>query len=73
MKKSIIYVSLLLLASCGPSKDELTEKSNSLKASVGCVETDFKIVVIDSCEYLYAHSTTNAFVLTHKGNCKNHK
>lgn len=30
------------------------------------------VVVVDSCEYLYG-PWGNATVLTHKGNCKNHK
>lgn len=30
------------------------------------------LVVIDSCEYLFGE-WGNATVLTHKGNCKNHK
>lgn len=41
------------------------------------IDVDFSViplsvVVIDSCEYLYG-PWGNASVLTHKGNCKNHK
>ena len=32
--------------------------------------TDFKIAIIDSCEYLYADAGRNAQTIFHKGNCK---
>ncbi len=34
--------------------------------------SDFKIVVIDRCEYIYNATDSNKH-LVHKGNCRNHK
>jgi hypothetical protein len=61
-------VSTLILISCSEPN---VPKTSTLYKVIG----DYKpldLVVIDSCEYLLGQ-WGNATVLTHKGNCKNHK
>lgn len=78
MKKvSSLIVILFLCFSCGNSDVTLSrEEYNKLKgekvftAYVGDIKTNFKEVVVDSCEYIYAWERTNSTVFTHKGNCK---
>lgn len=71
MKKMLIFITLLwLVFSCSdPNSVELKSKKTKYKFdNLNRIE----IVIIDSCEYLYG-PWGNATVLTHKGNCKNHK
>ncbi len=71
MKKLILIFAVLALYSCV----NLPE-ANVVKKSTGeIVDYEYspiEIVTIDSCEYIYG-AWGYATVLTHKGNCKNHK
>lgn len=70
MKKMIIALCLLSFT--------LTSCFKSSKSSHGIAlkeDADFKVVVIDSCEYIMYETGTPGnpnyvFSLTHKGNCK---
>lgn len=68
MKKLLSILAVLALYSC--------TEANVVKEKTGYVVIDehapLEIVIVDSCEYLYG-PWGNATVLTHKGNCKNHK
>lgn len=66
-------------AFCGCDEPLPTAKPDSAKdvTAVSMNNPDFKIVTVDSCEYvLYNHQVTNSVTdpylsgLTHKGNCK---
>lgn len=80
MKKVLGVLSCCFLFSCGDSntveisKEEYAELRGEspyiYSAKLGGFDVDFKIVEIDSCEYLYAWESNNSTVLTHKGNCK---
>lgn len=59
MKKIILL--LVILSSCGPSKEEMERLQNNGKE-------DYYIKIIDGCEYIDYQGN-----LTHKANCKNHK
>ena len=65
MKTMLLIGIVLMLTSCGKTYTE--DYSNKL-------ETDYRVVVIDSCEYIimvkYAGYSNDVF-FTHKGNCKN--
>ena len=58
----------IVVFSCLPGKNE--NKKTTYEVLDASRHVD--VVVIDSCEYLYG-PWGNATVLTHKGNCKNHK
>ena len=66
---------LLFLAGCNSSDGQIGTVSasteyyhvNGLNAGYG---SDFRVVVIDGCQYLYEHGTYSS-MLTHKGNCTN--
>ncbi len=45
-----------------------TEKT--FGAKIGRFDMDFKIVIIDSCEYLYTDAGSSGQCIFHKGNCK---
>jgi hypothetical protein len=68
MKKLIYIILSLLLISCTESNVPKT----STRYHIINNYTPLDLVVIDSCEYLFGE-WGNATVLTHKGNCKNHK
>lgn len=68
MKKLLLILAVLGLYSCGES-NVVKEKTNYI---VICDGYNLETIVIDSCEYLFG-DWSNATVLTHKGNCKNHK
>ena len=68
MKKLIYIILSLLLISCTePNVPKTSTQYNIIKNY-----TPLDLVIIDSCEYLFGE-WGNATVLTHKGNCKNHK
>ena len=72
MNKFLIYGALVALAiftSCGPSKEEY-EAEQARKIKSGEMIGEYKVEVIDGCEYLTAGFHDNS-VITHKGNCKN--
>lgn len=69
MKKLLLILTVLTLYSC---TDEPNVKKEKTTYQIGCEFNKVEIVTIDSCEYLYG-PWGNATVLTHKGNCKNHK
>ncbi len=68
MKQLVLILAVLALYSC--------TEANVVKEKTKYVVKDeydpLEVVVMDSCEYLYG-DWSNATVLTHKGNCKNHK
>jgi hypothetical protein len=65
--KKIIFLSLILISCSEPNVPKTSTQYNILKNY-----TPLDLVIIDSCEYLFGE-WGNATVLTHKGNCKNHK
>jgi hypothetical protein len=68
MKKLIKLTAIVLtLSGCQSGNVETHQTEYKLNDMV-----PLKLVVIDSCEYLYG-PWGNATVLTHKGNCSNHK
>jgi hypothetical protein len=70
MKQLIALVMLIMMmVSCTPNGEEVTRKDNSIKPT-----KDYRIVIIDGCEYIEIESsvsTSRIYSLTHKGNCKN--
>ncbi len=68
MRELIYMVSTLILISCSePNVPKTSTQYNIIKNY-----SPLDLVVIDSCEYLFGE-WGYATVLTHKGNCKNHK
>ncbi len=67
--KTIIFLSLILIG-CNVPDANVTTTQTQYNVIYGYEPLD--LVVIDSCEYLLGQ-WGNATVLTHKGNCKNHK
>jgi hypothetical protein len=59
MRTTILLTAFILLTSCGPG--DVPE----LPSAVG----DFKVIVVDGCEYLY-RTSGHAGYLAHKGNCR---
>jgi len=68
MRKLIYIVSTLILISCSESNVPKTSTQYKVIGDYNPLD----LVIIDSCEYLLGQ-WGNATVLTHKGNCKNHK
>jgi hypothetical protein len=68
MKAIISILIILVLTGCGTTNVESKSTQYILKRGYQSLE----IVNIDGCEYLYG-DWGNATVLTHKGNCRNHK
>jgi hypothetical protein len=68
MKAIISILIILVLTGCGTTNVESKSTQYILKRGYQSLE----IVNIDGCEYLYG-DWGNATVLTHKGNCINHK
>ena len=68
MRKLIYTVSTLILISCSESNVPKTSTQYKVIGDYNPLD----LVIIDSCEYLFGE-WGNATVLTHKGNCKNHK
>lgn len=66
MKKLLFFIVICLYSCSDPNV-----KRNP-KVYIENEWGNLEIVVVDSCEYLYG-PWGNATVLTHKGNCKNHK
>jgi hypothetical protein len=79
MRKIAVFIGCLLLFSCGNSETVEVSKADYVKlrnqqifvVDIGSVtNAEFKVVVIDSCEYLYAWERSSSTIFTHKGNCK---
>jgi hypothetical protein len=71
MKTKIILFLIFLIGLYGCQS--YTSNNNVIKTTHG----DYNIVIIDSCEYIETgrgedNMRYNYYVLTHKGNCKNH-
>ena len=64
-----ILIIFLVLTGCGLMDNNIETKSTEYKITG---HTSIKLVTIDGCEYLYG-DWSGATVLTHKGNCINHK
>ena len=69
MKAIISILIILVLTGCGLMDNNIETKPTEYKIKG---HPSIKIVNIDGCEYLYG-DWGNATVLTHKGNCINHK
>ena len=69
MKAIISILIILVLTGCGLMDNNIETKSTEYKIKG---HPSIKIVNIDGCEYLYG-DWGNATILTHKGNCTNHK
>ena len=65
---SILIIFLVLTGCVGMPNIETKSTNHIVKPGY----QPLKIVTIDGCEYLYG-DWGNATVLTHKGNCINHK
>ena len=66
MKKTIYFISLLILTSC--SEDSITQQETK-------EENSYKVTIVefDGCEYVsFKKNWTTGTSITHKGNCKNH-
>lgn len=63
----LLLLFLFFLSSCSIPESE----QKKIRYQVG-EGSHVEVVLIDGCEYLYG-PWGNATVLTHKGNCKNHK
>jgi len=73
LKLAILYIitavcMLFVLSSCNKSNVEIKSTKYIIDDGYGPVS----IVTIDECEYLYG-DWGRVTVLTHKGNCHNHK
>lgn len=68
MKKLVLILAVLALYSCA---DQTLTKENTQppKYAYDLLE----VIVIDSCEYIYAPWGVKSTVFEHKANCKNHK
>jgi len=64
----IVLVGCKILISCGESNVEVKSTEYRLAPQSRVI----KIVTIEGCEYIWG-DWGNATVLTHKGNCVNHK
>ncbi len=74
MKKIIIIITtlIILLSSC--KREQVSQN----KPSINNGDPNYKIEIIDGCEYIIRENNTPlsnsySFSITHKGNCKNHK
>lgn len=69
---ALAYVLLVAVIFCGceePVKQTIKEEK-FFYAKLDRYNNKFKIVVIDSCEYLYTDAGNNGQTVFHKGNCK---
>jgi len=64
-----ILIMFLVLTGCGIMDNNIETKPTEYKITG---HNPLKLVIIDGCEYLYGN-WGHATVLTHKGNCINHK
>jgi hypothetical protein len=67
--KKLIKISLIILILSSCEKVNVQVKETKYKVNE---QNNLKEIIIDSCQYLYG-DWGQATVLTHKGNCKNHK
>jgi hypothetical protein len=66
---SILAIAIvLILTGCGVNNINTNQPERVIKMG----SYSLTVVVLDGCEYLYG-AWGNATVLTHKGNCINHK
>lgn len=76
MKEKVLILGMALVLIIGALVAACSDESNVKKITtiyqLECDGSKVQVVIIDSCEYLYG-PWGNATVLTHKGNCKNHK
>lgn len=76
--KHLKYITILLIGIifCGcttdvkPKEIPIANKEISFDVELERFNSEFKIVVIDSCEYLYTDAGSSSKVVFHKGNCK---
>lgn len=71
MKNLILLITLLILTSC--KRDDSHHKSIKTAKLINSFGNswELEILEIDRCEYLFYGN--NGKLLTHKGNCKNHR
>jgi hypothetical protein len=65
--KILILITILAIASCGPSYEEVQSKRVNIQR-LG--EREISIYTYDSCEYIGNLNNHSNDVLAHKGNCK---
>lgn len=68
---SIMFIIMMIvLLSCGKSAD--TKYPNYYDSNVLHIfnNVTYKIIIIDSCEYIIGRVYNGGYFLTHKGNCK---
>lgn len=72
MKTTLIIASMLILASCGPSKEEAARQGKE-SSGIKYYDTPRGISVqkVDGCEYVYCE-VVYGVAIVHKQNCKNH-
>lgn len=79
--KNLLFISVLFLIACGPSKEELEWKAKHAQnltlrkttISIGecnCGTVNLYYYDIDSCEYLGKVTESNSDLLAHAGQCK---
>jgi len=77
MKKVMILVLIASLISCADPENGhiyLDDKDQGRQVNGINGPLIYKIIIIDNCEYISSLLPYNDYaVLTHKGNCKNHK
>lgn len=66
--KKFFYLLLLVVfcSSCYNNYDMFPKKDSN---AIGCGASDFIVIEIDSCEYVFKRSPYQGY-LAHKGNCK---
>ena len=69
------FILLCITLACNKrSASEITvKKTSSLYNQHIEKEFEYKVIIIDSCEYLMWRTANGYLQITHKGNCKNHK
>ena len=67
------YVLLVAVIFCSCKDESIKQTIKEEKvydAKLGRFDNKFRIVIIDSCEYLYTDAGNNGQTVFHKGNCK---
>jgi len=68
--KTIIITLLCttILYSC--NDNNVIQDKDVYNVKLGRYGNEFKVVIIDSCEYIYTNEGNGGQCITHKGNCK---
>lgn len=73
MKRLLFALVAVLLCGCDyvPAEPTYAAQAEDARGDL-YPKVDYRIVVIDGCEYIATHQYQSEEALTHKGNCKNH-